>query len=93
MAALVCDGALDLAGLRAFLADRLPDYARPLFLRIMSEIEVTATFKQKKIDLVRQGFDPAQTADVIYFNDPRAQAFVRLDAALYDQIQRGEIRL
>jgi fatty-acyl-CoA synthase len=93
MAALVCDGALDLAGLRAFLADHLPEYARPLFLRIMSEIEVTATFKQKKMDLVREGFDPAQTADAIYFNDPRAKAFVRLDTALYEQIQRGEIRL
>ena len=52
----------------------LPDYARPLFLRIQSEIEVTGTFKQKKIDLVREGFDPAATSDPIYFNDPQAQA-------------------
>src|SRR5581483_319528 len=93
MAALVCSGALDLPGLRAFLGDHLPDYARPVFLRISGELEVTATFKQKKMDLVRQGFDPAQTTDAIYFNDPRAKAFVRLDKPLYDRIQSGEVRL
>src|SRR3989475_188495 len=34
MAALVTDGELDLAALRIHLIDRLPGYARPLFLRI-----------------------------------------------------------
>lgn len=93
MAALVVDDGLDLAALRAHLHALLPDYARPRFLRIRAEIEVTMTFKQKKIDLVAQGFDPAQSADAIYFDDPRAGAFVRLDAALYQQIVGGKIRL
>ena len=43
-------------------------------------IEVTGTFKQKKVDLVREGFDPAAITDPIYFNDPQAKAFVPLDA-------------
>jgi fatty-acyl-CoA synthase len=93
MAALVCAHGLSLEDFRAHLARHLPDYARPLFLRIMGEIEVTATFKQKKVDLARQGFDPALTADAIYFSDPARKAFVRLDKALYDRIQSGEIRL
>jgi len=42
---------------------------------------------------VRQGYDPAATADVLYFNHPEQKAFVRLDQPLYDSIQRGEIRL
>ncbi len=37
------------------LRQRLPDYARPVFLRIRQDIEITATFKQKKIDLVKRG--------------------------------------
>jgi fatty-acyl-CoA synthase len=93
MAALVVNGNLDLAALRAHLVDRLPEYARPLFLRIKSEIDVTATFKQKKVDLVRQGFDPGGTRDPIYFNDPDARAFVRLDENLYERIQAGEVRI
>ena len=93
MAALVVDVDLDLGALRAFVAERLPPYAQPLFLRLGAGIEVTATFKQKKIDLVRQGFDPAATDDPLFFNDPQAQAFVRIDVALYARIESGEVRL
>ena len=93
MAAIVCDGQCDLDALHGHLRANLPDYARPLFLRIQLKIEVTGTFKQKKIDLVREGFNPAATSDPIYFNDPKAQAFVRLDPALYRSIESGEIRL
>jgi fatty-acyl-CoA synthase len=93
MAAIVCDGSCDLGALHAHLSANLPDYARPLFLRIQPKIEVTGTFKQKKIDLVREGFNPAATSDPIYFNDPKAQAFVRLDPALYRSIESGEVRL
>jgi fatty-acyl-CoA synthase len=91
MAAIVCGDDLDLAALQAHLAARLPDYARPLFLRIRSEIELTATFKQKKIDLIAQGFDPIATRDHIYFND--AGVFIPLDIALYERIMAGEVRL
>ena len=64
-----------------------------MFLRIRQNIDVTATFKQKKVDLVKQGFDPGAIADPIYFNDPAAKAFVRLDAPLYERICAGEVRL
>ena len=64
-----------------------------MFLRIRSDIEVTATFKQKKVDLVKQGFDPSTIGDPIYFNDPAIKSFVRLDAALYDDIRAGKVRL
>ncbi len=93
MAAVVVDNGLDLEAFRAHLAENLPEYARPLFLRIMSEIEVTGTFKQKKLDLVRQGFDPTATRDAIYFSDPESRSFVRLDDALYEGIRAGRIRV
>jgi len=93
MAAIVCEPGLDLAALRTYLAARLPDYARPLFVRIRDAIEVTATFKQKKLDLAREGFDPGKTGDEIFFDDPRAQAFVRLDDALCAEIISGAVRL
>ncbi len=43
---------------RAIWRRELPEYARPVFLRIREDIDVTATFKQKKVDLVKDGFDP-----------------------------------
>ncbi|MGB6536857.1 MAG: AMP-binding protein, partial [Xanthobacteraceae bacterium] len=93
MAALVPDPDLDLAALRQHLARLLPSYARPLFLRIKSRIEVTATFKHCKNELKREGYDPASTEDAIYFDHPAQQAFVRVDCALYQGIQSGAVRM
>jgi fatty-acyl-CoA synthase len=93
MAALVTDDQLDMAELRKHIVRRLPHYARPLFLRICVEAEVTTTFKYSKTHLMRQGYDPLGHADPLYFDDPKAQAYVQLDANSYEKIQNGELRL
>jgi fatty-acyl-CoA synthase len=81
-----------LTALRDHIAQRLPEYARPVFLRIRKDNDVTTTFKQKKINLLKEGFDPSHD-DPIYFNDPQRKAFVRLDPTLFDQINSGQVRL
>jgi fatty-acyl-CoA synthase len=91
-AALVVDAEFDLAAFRADAALRLPAYARPVFLRLLDTIESTGTFKPRKQDLVIAGFDPARIQDKLYFDDPRAQAYVPLDAALYAAIVGGSVR-
>ena len=70
MAALVANGPLDFAELRKHLAEQLPAYARPLFLRMRDKIEATATFKHAKQELQRQSYNPTATTDPIYFADP-----------------------
>ena len=91
-AALVVDAEVDLAAFRADAALRLPAYARPVFLRLLDTIESTGTFKPRKQDLVNAGFDPARIQDKLYFDDPRTQAYVPLDAALYEAIVGGSVR-
>lgn len=93
MAALVCEGALDLAALRQHLAERLPAYACPTFLRLCPQAKLTGTFKYAKTDLACQGFNPEQCADPLYFNHPELRAYAELDAALYESILTGAIRL
>jgi fatty-acyl-CoA synthase len=93
MAALVPGEGFDLDALHAHVHERLPPFARPLFLRLQARIDATSTFKQKKIDLVREGFDPGQTTDALFFDDARAGAYVPLDAALCAAIRNGGIRL
>jgi fatty-acyl-CoA synthase len=92
MAAIVPDGRLDVAALRAHLALRLPSYARPKFLRVAQKLAVTSTFKHTKSELQRDGFDPATTSDAIYFDDPASDAFVPLDQRLYERIRSGTLR-
>ncbi len=93
MAAIVSSGGFDLAGYARHLADRLPEYARPIFLRFQGAIEMTSTFKPRRHDLVRDGFDPARTTDALYFNDRASQAFVKIDAAVVERINAGAVRL
>jgi fatty-acyl-CoA synthase len=93
MAAIVSEKFPDLTALQEHLAARLPGYARPLFVRLCGEMALTSTFKYQKHELVREGYDPAATPDPIYFCDPRRQAFVALDQALYEHIVSGQIRL
>jgi fatty-acyl-CoA synthase len=93
LAALVVDSAFDLAAFRADVEQRLPSYARPVFLRLMRSLETTGTFKTSKRDLLRAGYDPQATTDPLFLDDARAGSYVPLDAALYAAIQAGRVRI
>jgi len=91
MASLVVDGDFDLDGLPKRLA-ALPSYARPIFLRLTPRIEVTGTFKQRKVDLVREGFDPSSIADPIYALDSDTGKYERLTPDWFSEVQSGQAR-
>jgi fatty-acyl-CoA synthase len=93
MAAIVVDPNFDLTCLRRYLTEHLPNYARPLFLRIRRELETTATFKPIKQQLLREGYDPSGFADPVYFYDRRREAFVELDKRVFESIRTGALRL
>jgi hypothetical protein len=60
-------------------------------------MEITGTFKHRKVDLVRDGFDPRTISDALYFLDPKwdgkGPRYIPLDAETYQQIESGEIRV
>ncbi|HXP04389.1 MAG TPA: long-chain-acyl-CoA synthetase [Stellaceae bacterium] len=93
MAAIVPGDGFDLAQLHRHLVDRLPDYARPVFLRLRDGIALTGTFKPQKQQLAAEGFDPAATSDALYCDDRRQGAYVSLDIELRLKIEAGKIRL
>jgi fatty-acyl-CoA synthase len=93
MSAIVVNEGFDVAALPVHLAQRLPAYARPVFMRISRELDATETFKQKKGELAREGFDPGAISDPLLMLDPKTGAYVALDAKTYTQINEGTIRL
>ncbi|WP_439815194.1 long-chain-acyl-CoA synthetase [Zavarzinia sp. CC-PAN008] len=93
MVALVAEPGIDLAGLRQHIERNLPAYARPLFVRLLPQMDSTGTFKQRKVELVQDGFDPARISDPLLFLPPDAQEFEALNAPLYGRIVDGSIRL
>jgi len=74
-------------------AQQLPAYARPLFVRIVSAMDVTGTLKQRKTDLQRQGYDPRATSDPLYFRDDDQRRYVPLTTALLEKIRSGTLGL
>lgn len=75
------------------VTSRLPNYASPRFIRIMEQLEHTATFKQKKTGLVQEGFDPRVVSEPIFVWDQTQETYVLLDNELYENIQNGNMRL
>uniref|UniRef100_U5ELJ8 Very long-chain fatty acid transport protein n=1 Tax=Corethrella appendiculata TaxID=1370023 RepID=U5ELJ8_9DIPT len=93
MAAIVdTSGKLDLESLSAGIKGSLPPYARPIFIRVLKELPMTATFKLKKRDLQLEGYDLSKITDSIYFlnNDGTYRRFTEKD---YDDIKNGRARL
>jgi fatty-acyl-CoA synthase len=92
-AALLVDKEFDLGAFREEAASRLPPYARPVFLRILSSLDATGTFKPRKQDFIQQGFNPERISDPMYFDDPHSQRYVPLDGASFAAISNGALRL
>jgi fatty-acyl-CoA synthase len=93
MAALVVGPGFDVAALARQLEGKLPHYARPIFLRLSPAIEVTGTFKQRKVELVQEGFNPSTIADPLYWLNPASGRYEPLDAAHYADIVEDRYRL
>jgi len=93
MSAIVIGDDFDFTAFAGHLARRLPVYAHPLFLRISANLDATETFKQKKHQLAREGFDPAVVADPLYFRDPASGAYRALRTGDHAHIVNGETRI
>jgi fatty-acyl-CoA synthase len=71
MAAIVMQPghAFDPQSFYALTEDRLPRYAAPQFVRVSSAADLTTTFKLRKVDLQRQGYDDKAFDDPLYVRD------------------------
>lgn len=90
MAAIVdTEGKLDLEQLGAGIRGSLPPYARPLFIRVLSEVPMTTTFKLKKRDLQIDGYDINKIKDPIYFLQPNG-SYTRFSAEEFAIVSSGK---
>jgi fatty-acyl-CoA synthase len=71
----------------------LPIFAVPGFIRLLPEAEMTATFKLKKMDLQREGFDPSKTRDLLFVRDDKKRSYEPIDQDTYTAIMNRTIRL
>ncbi|KAH0615572.1 hypothetical protein JD844_005013 [Phrynosoma platyrhinos] len=94
MAAIVDpDNSCDLVHFAEEMKKALPAYARPIFLRLLSEVNKTSTFKFQKMDLRKEGYDPNVVKDKLYFLEPRQCRYLPLDEEAFKRIQSGQAKL
>jgi solute carrier family 27 fatty acid transporter 1/4 len=122
------DGSLDLEYVATGIAKSLPSYARPLFIRVSTTIDMTGllkqqynsycitfafstiynvrvfavifmmrdlmsqgTYKLKKLDYQKLGYDITKTDDKIYFL--KGDKYVIVNTSLYTDIINGKARV
>ena len=83
----------DLEKLTYHLIENLPHHARPLFLRLRRDVDMTGTFKIRKIDLVREGLTPRDESEPIYVFDHATQRYHILNDTMREAIIEGRVRL
>jgi len=81
----------DIDGFRALVDTKLPDYARPVFVRLQQETETTVTFKLLKGKLREQAYHLDKLGkDRVYVRHPRSGAYRLLDDDYYQKILAAE---
>ncbi len=91
MASIRVSETFDPNALARFVADQLPAFQRPLFIRVTTdEIEITGTFKHQKVKARKQRFDPDQVGEPLYYL--AKNEYLPIDRAVFRAIESGEIR-
>jgi fatty-acyl-CoA synthase len=62
----------------AFAKARLPRYALPQFLRISQALDMTGTYKLRKVDLQRQSYARSQVSDPLWVIQEAQNTYARL---------------
>ncbi|KAF5290912.1 hypothetical protein FQR65_LT11494 [Abscondita terminalis] len=86
-------GNLDMDFLLSQFQQNIASYAIPIFVRIISSLPMTSTFKLQKFNLRREGFNINVVTDPIYFYDPYVKKYVLLTDEIYNNIIAGNIRI
>jgi len=84
---------IDFDGLIKYLKQSLPVYAVPLFLRFVSEMPRTSTFKHMKVQLRDEGFNPSTIHQPMWFLDLNSMKYVPLTTEIYQQVIDGTAKV
>jgi citronellyl-CoA synthetase len=92
IAATIDHGNFDLNELHKILQKNLPPYAIPIFLRFLSQLKTTSTFKIQKSDMKKVGFDITETEDPIYILLPKSSEYTLLTDEILNELNLGKYR-
>ncbi len=74
------------------IQDNLPKYAIPIFIRFLSELSTTSTYKIPKFEMKKVGFNIGKINDPVYVLLPRSSEYTLLTEEIYESILHGKYR-
>jgi citronellyl-CoA synthetase len=74
------------------MESNLPKYAIPIFIRFLSELSTTSTYKIQKFGEKKIGFDINKTSDPVYVLLPRSRNYTLLTPEIYERILQIKYR-
>ncbi len=72
------------------LFQRLPSYAVPLFVRVVDSLEQTSTFKSRKVELRKEGYDVEDT-DTLHVLSGRSDGYKPSYDGYVDEVAKGSL--
>ena len=82
----------DFDGLLSILKTNLPPYSIPKFIRFLSELSTTSTFKIRKSSMKEEGYDINKLTDPIYILLPDSKEYIPLSEIIYKNIGKRNYR-
>ena len=82
----------DFDGLLSILKTNLPPYAIPKFIRFLSELSTTSTFKIRKSNMKEEGYNINKLTDPIYILLPDSKEYIPLSEIIYKNIGKRNYR-
>eukprot|EP01061_Rhynchopus_euleeides_P028582 TRINITY_DN465_c0_g1_i1.p1 TRINITY_DN465_c0_g1~~TRINITY_DN465_c0_g1_i1.p1 ORF type:complete len:670 (+),score=303.30 TRINITY_DN465_c0_g1_i1:71-2011(+) len=80
---------LDAEKFATYCSANLPSYSVPLFIRFLTGMDTTGTFKHMKVEYKKQGFNPEAVKDVMWFFHPVDKTYLPLTQAAYQELVSG----
>ncbi|MHA2266767.1 MAG: AMP-binding protein [Promethearchaeota archaeon] len=69
-----------------FVIDNLPPYAIPVFVRIKDELEFTGTHKLRKVTFRKEGYNPEEISEPLFYWDPASKKYKVFDTTEYQKL-------
>ncbi|KAF8933767.1 hypothetical protein BGZ47_010711 [Haplosporangium gracile] len=91
MAAIVAKPSMNWDQFAQYALKNLPRYSVPIFIRKTPEIEITGTFKQRKVELVTEGMDPSVIKDEMLWLD--GHSYKPFKAVEHKRVVSGQAKL
>lgn len=85
------DETMDWKRFLSYLNRRMPEHARPIFIRICKQLNDIDNLEEVKQQVQQEGFDITRVKDPIVYYHPQKEAYLPMTVDIYNDIMAGKL--